>query len=90
MNKTNIKSANCHAIKNFATDSSVIQGTKLNALYLLIQKKGEVMNTEDKKLNGVKCLEFNPGEYVAMIHTPCKKGFFFPCMLKTYHLQDTN
>lgn len=85
----NIKEANYFAIKEFAlfANYSRINGTKLHALYRLIQKKGEPIKSNDKNLAGVKCLEFDKGEYVAIIHTPFKKGCFFPCKLRQIHLQ---
>jgi inosine/xanthosine triphosphate pyrophosphatase family protein len=64
-----------------------MQGTKLHALYKLIQSKGEPIISDDAKLNGVKALLFKPGEYVAIIHTPIKETFY-PCMLKTILLTD--
>jgi len=85
----NIKESNIWAIRDFSmrNEQKRLQGNKLIALYRLIQKKGEPIKTNDINLKGVKALEFSKGEYVAMIHTPIKKGFFYPCKLKTIHLQ---
>ena len=90
MNTVNIKPSNKWAIHDFAllNQQQRITGTKLEALYKLIQTKGETMRTKDEQLKGVKCLQYSSGEYVAIIHTPTQKGKFFPCMIKTVHLAE--
>ena len=87
-----IKESNYWAIHDFAVlgDNSRIQGIKLNALFNLIQKKGEAMKTKDKKLNGVKVIDYGKGEYVGFLHTSYKNGEFFPCKLQTISLTELN
>jgi len=85
-----INEQNYWAIHDFAVlgDNSRIQGQKLNALFNLIQKKGEPMKTQCKKLNGVKVIDYGKGEYIGFIHTPYKKDCFFPCKLETVSLTE--
>ena len=83
-----IKKSNCNAIHDFAVhnERQIINGTKLKALYFLIQKKGEIIETKDENLKGLKCLEYQKGIYIAIKHKPVKKNSFFPCMIKTIQL----
>jgi hypothetical protein len=85
---TKIKPSNVWAIHDFSllNQSHRITGNKLIALYRLIQKKGEPIQTEDEELKGVNVLEYDSGKYIGFIHTPIKKGSFFPCKLKTINL----
>lgn len=88
--KANINERNKWAIHDFSVlnQQQRITGTKLKALYRLIQIKGEPIKApSNKEINGVKALEYDKGSFVAMIHTPIKKGSFFPCKLKTINLQ---
>ena len=90
--KTIIKEENRNSIKDFAAHGAGgnMQGSKLKALYSLIQKKGEAIETENiqdgHKWVGVKALEFAKGEYIALKHLPVKKGCFFPCALRQLHM----
>jgi len=61
-------------------------GTKVKAIFKLIQMKGEPIETDDPKLNGVKALEISPGEFIAMQRTG-HRADFFPCAIRTIHLQ---
>ena len=61
-----------------------IFGSKLIALNKLIQTKGEVLNIKEKP---IKALHLGNGAYIAMEVTNYKKGSFFPCKIKKYHLQ---
>lgn len=62
-----------------------IQGTKLQALHRLIQRKGENLNlSNDKKIKG---LLLKDGTYIGMEIKPLSKNSFFPCKVKKYHLQ---
>jgi len=90
--KVRIKDRNMWAIKDFALSrSGTLQGSKLEALYMLIQKRGEPITTQDNpltdSLNGVKALCFTEGEHIAMLRTgsPTK---FYPCSLKTILLSE--
>ena len=86
--KVRIKNRNMWAIKDFALNrSGTLQGSKLEALYMLIQKRGEPITTQDDSLNGVKALCFTEGEHIAMLRTgsPTK---FYPCRLKTILLSE--
>ena len=79
-----LKEQNKKDINSFAFGGQPpkMQGTKLQALYNLIQKKGEPIESDDENLNGVKALKISESEYVGMIHTPVK-ATFYPCKLKT-------
>jgi hypothetical protein len=87
----NLKKANYWAIHDFALmkDKERIQGSKLEALYRLIQLKGSPIETEGP-LNGIKALEFGSGSFVAISHHPSSPDSFFPCRIKTVHLQQLN
>jgi len=82
----NIKPQNYGAIHDaFAlNDDNRVVGTKLEALNRLIQRKGEILNISDKQ---IKALNLGEGTYIAMEVTSIKKGSFFPCKIKKYHLQ---
>ena len=91
-----IKEQNYYCIKDFAMskDCPEMQGTKLNALFRLIEKKGEPIQTDDKKLQGVMALQIAPSEWIAIKRTAFGKPAgelngqpFYPCMLETYLLQ---
>lgn len=84
----NIKERNQWSIRDFATRQLTrdIQGTKLQALYKLIQMKGEPIKSEDAKLNGVMALRFSERELIAIKKTPIKPDSFYPCMMQTYIL----
>jgi len=85
--KTYIKPANVEQIVNFANSKpSNFDGSKLQALYRLIQAKGEPIETTDKNLNGVYCLQLKEGVYVAIKRSFGSKEKFFPCMIKTHLL----
>lgn len=83
----NIKEANYWCIYDFAIGRPrpEMQGTKLQALFKLIQTRGDAVTTENKDLNGLKALEIKPGEWVAMKRTSIRDSFY-PCTLKTFIL----
>lgn len=90
-----IKEANYWSIYDFAMSRNrpEMQGNKLKALFKLIEKRGEPIETKEKNLNGLKALQIKPGEYVAIKRTVFGKAAgqlngqpFFPCMLQTYLL----
>jgi len=83
----NIKESNYWCIYDFAMGRPRpdMQGTKLQALFKLIQTKGEVVTTENKDLNGMKALEIKPGEWVAIKRTAIRDSFY-PCTLRTFIL----
>lgn len=87
INPPNIKEANYWCISDFAKGyrRPEMQGTKLQALFKLIQTKGEVVTTENKDLNGMKALEIKPGEWVAIKRTAIRDSFY-PCTLRTFIL----
>lgn len=91
----NIKESNYWSIYDFALSRCrpEMQGNKLKALFKLIDKRGEPIETTDEKLNGLKALQIKPGEWVAMQRTVFGKPAgelngqpFYPCMLRTYLL----
>ena len=82
----NIKKSNYWAIHDaflFRNDER-IQGTKLEALDRLIQKKGEVLNFTSGTIKG---LNLGGGTFIAMEVFRLKKDSFFPCRIKKYHFQ---
>lgn len=83
-----IKESNKWAIHDFSLHNATqrITGNKLIALYRLTQKKGEPIKSNDPQLKGVMILEYEPKKFIGFIHTPIKKGSFFPCKLKTINL----
>ena len=84
-----LKKTTVAAIMEFAKGGTNenMQGSKLAALYRLIQRRGSVIETtDDKSLEGVKALEFTQGEYIAIKHRPVYKDSFFPCMMHQVHL----
>lgn len=84
-----IKYSNYQSIKNFLINGSGndnnIYGTKLKALFKLIETKGEPIETNEKKLQGLKALPINEGEFIAIKRIPVN-GSFYPCVLHTYLL----
>jgi len=64
-----------------------MQGTKLKAVFKLIESKGEPIETDCNKLKGVKALQIAEGEYIAMKRTGIN-GSFYPCCLQTYLLTE--
>jgi len=62
-----------------------IVGSKLIALYNLIQKKGEPMVSEDKRYNGVKVIWYSKTDGVGFIRQSTGKSFF-PCVLRTIQI----
>lgn len=78
-----------HEIKDFAVHNckNTLIGTRLQALYRLIQYKGEPMQTTYEKMQGVKVLKISECEYIGFLHTPMKKNSFFPCKLQTIFLK---
>jgi hypothetical protein len=90
-----IKEANYWSIYDFAMSRNrpEMQGNKLKALFKLIEKRGEPIETKETNLNGLKALEIKPGEWVAIKRTTFGKPAgqlngqpFYPCMLQTYLL----
>ena len=85
--KTNIKTTNVEKILQFANgDNFAMSGMKLKALYTLIQKKGEPIES-DSNLNGLQCLKIGIGQYVAIDRVRFAKSFF-PCKITTHLLSE--
>ena len=86
--QANIKPRNMWAIKDFAhSRTGDIEGSRLIALYKLIQKRGEPIKSNDPRFDGVKALCFSEGEHIAMKRTgPTDK--FYPCAIKTILLTE--
>jgi len=89
MKPTNIKPTNLDKILAFAygDHEKCVQGSQLQALYRLIQQKGETI-TGDNDLNGLKCLKLPNRQYLVIIHYPIKNGSFYPCKTRTYLLTE--
>ena len=83
--KVNLKESNIWAIHDafqLNQDNRII-GTRLKALYKLIQLKGDIIEaTRNTEFKGLKVLEYKEGQYIGIIHTPLRNGNFFPCKLK--------
>jgi hypothetical protein len=89
--KVFIKASNYWAIHDVALlgNSSRVQGTKLHALYHLVQRRGKVLEgPHDIKYKGIKVLEYGDGCYIGFIRTAYKVGTFFPCKLHVVSLQE--
>lgn len=84
MPQANIKEQNYYAIKDFVEgrQRSDMQGARVEALFRLIEKKGEPIQSEDVRLNGVKSLQISENEYVA-IKRAGPLHSFFPCALQS-------
>lgn len=81
---TNIKEQNYHMIKDFVQfhNRPEMQGIKLFALYTLIQKKGEQIESNDERFNNIKALRISKEEYIAIKRTGSTNNFY-PCALTT-------
>jgi hypothetical protein len=92
MKTINLKESNLVQIKAFFETkcrNNDIQGSKLEALYNLIQKKGEVMKiNKPHKFEGLKALNIGDGFFISLKHTPIKKDSFFPCKLDQLYMQE--
>ena len=89
-NKVYIKTSNYWAIHDFALfgNRSRIYGTKLKALYHLVQAKGEALDWgSSHKYKGVKVLDYGNGESIGFIRTGFKSNSFYPCKLYLLCLQ---
>lgn len=77
-------------IISFATKGAVaagMEGNKLIALNDLIQRKGvEITSSTDTSLIGLKMLELDKDNAIALKIVSYNKGSFFPCMIKVYLL----
>ena len=84
-----IKESNYWAIHDafLLKNDERIQGSKLEALDRLIQRKGEFLELE---LETIKALHLGNGTYISMIVTRLKSNSFYPCRIKKYHLQKLN
>lgn len=89
--KVFIKTSNYWAIHDVALlgNWSRVQGTKLQALYHLVQRRGKVLEgPNDSWYKGIKVLEYGNGCYIGFIRTACKADTFFPCKLHLVSLQE--
>lgn len=84
MNERNIHKINDLALGRKRPDIN------MQALYRLIQHKGEPIKTSDTRMNGVNALEYSEGQYIAMIRTATqqaiKQGSFYPCAIQIIQL----
>ena len=82
-----MKPANVAAVLQLVRgEASPLQGTKLKALYKLIQAKGQTVTTNDteSKLNGLKAIEIEPQTFVAISRRAVGPDFY-PCSMQ-FHL----
>lgn len=89
MEATKIKEANLQKIIALANNDTenCLQGTQLEALYNLIQKKGDTIRSKNKKLNGLKCIKLPNNKYLAIKHIPYGNSFY-PCMTRTFLMEE--
>jgi hypothetical protein len=83
-----LKEIHQNGINDFAQGQyGIIFGSKLEALFRLIQKKGTPLETKDEKLSGVKVIKYNDKQSIGFKRTgPSDK--FFPCAIKTIQLTE--
>ena len=89
--KVFIKASNYWAIHDVALlgNWSRVQGTKLQALYHLVQRRGKVLEgPHDIKYKGIKVLVYGDGCYIGFIRIAYKAEIFFPCKLHVVSLQE--
>jgi hypothetical protein len=87
MQVAKIKESNRWKIHDFLLGRSR-PDLNIQALYRLIQKKGEPIKTSDERLNGVNALKYSDTEYIAIVRTPLtqSRGSFYPCKIHTFKL----
>lgn len=87
MQTVNLKPANIEKIRAFAASAQSIAMTGLSAqaLYKLIQKKGDPITSDDKHVHGLMALPIAEGEWIAIKRIAVNKNFY-PCVLHTYLL----
>ena len=83
-----LKQKNIKTIRTYCKFNVLPTGEKMEAIYRLIQKRGVPIESEDK-LNGIMCLMFDKGEYIALKRTGSKEKFF-PCSIKKIYLTANN
>lgn len=84
--QTYIKQSNYWMIIDFATTNSrkELQGNKLQALYRLIQKKGEPVKADDHKIDGLKALQISEMNLFVWIEKHLKKLFTLALFILIY------
>lgn len=86
MKPINIKESNLNRIIAFMEGKEIENNIQFKALDKLIQKRGEPIQSDDLKLNGVKCILLPTNQYFAMVHEPIGENFY-PCITQTYILE---
>lgn len=89
--KVFIKASNYWAIHDLALfgNWNRVRGTKLQALYYLVQHKGKVLEgPHDSRYKGIKVLEYGNGRYIGFIRTTNNTDTFSPCKLHVVSLQE--
>ena len=66
-----------------------MQGSRLKALYSLIQSKGEPISADNKRLNGQKALKIKDNLWIALVRTSSVQNSeqFYPCRLDSFLLE---
>lgn len=87
MKTVNLKFANVEKIRAFAASAQSIAmtGLSVQALYRLIQRKGEPVKSDAKHVHGLLALPIAEGEWIAIKRIAVNKNFY-PCVLHTYLL----
>ena len=89
---TNLSVKNVALIHSVATGKTPesFYGMGVHALYKLIQRKGVVVESDDKLYDGIKALCYKPGYHVAIIRDMDNGVDFYPCRLRFICLKDKN
>ena len=90
MVNVNLSAKNVALIHNVATGKTPesFYGIGYKALYELIQRKGDVVESTDKLYDGIKALRYKPGFSIAIIRDMDNGVDFYPCRLRTICLED--
>ena len=87
MNTVYLKESNLKIISDYAKYDILPDGKTIQALYKLIQTKGEPIQSEDKKYNGVMCLKFYKGQYIALKRSGGNDKFY-QCAITKLFIKD--
>ena len=86
---TQLKESNIRVIRNFCKYNVKPDGKTVQAIYRLIQKRGAPIESDEPRYNGIMCLLFTEGEYIALKRTG-NKDTFYPCMMQNIYLTADN
>lgn len=87
--KVNLKPENIRLIRNYCKYNVVPNGKTIQAIYKLIQKRGAPIESDEPRYNGIMCLLFAKGEYIALKRSGLKDSFY-PCMMQNLYITADN